>query len=197
MNTFDEGVTIEYGDVVHGDEEGYTAVITPGTEKIFGSQFRDIVINRSLPDEYGIDVVRLNGGDDAFVGATQAEFVDLGTGDDTAATGSGNDFVLGKEGADRITLGAGNDYGNGNRHNDIINGQDGNDVLLGGGGKDTLLGGSGRDWLNGGVDRDRMVGGGGNDTLIVDHKLIFQMVGPASTSCAATACPLILALTLI
>lgn len=106
-----------------------------------------------------IEVWRLGGGNDIFVGWFGTREVSLGGGNDWVADySSGNNDVFNGDGGDDALYGLAGD--------DSLVGGAGTDILIGGDGFDTLVGGAGFDWMQGGAGADRFVFGAVSDTVV-------------------------------
>ena len=129
-----------------------TSVIPSGTS--YGPNRNLSVVNfGSHTATSGDDVINGTDGLDNWIGKT-------------IETGAGNDTVTGTSNADKINLGTGNDMGVGHDGNDFLIGGSGNDNLSGSAGADVLQGDSGNDTLDGGTENDKLSGGSGNDSLL-------------------------------
>ena len=117
------------------------------------------VVNDTISDTSGDDILYVDGSDDVFYG------------------GGGSDTIYSGSGADKLYGGDGNDHLNGGSGNDKLYGDDGNDHLNGGDGDDELDGGKGDDKLDGGSGNNSLKGGLGKDTYYVSALLYDSSVG--------------------
>lgn len=112
-------------------------------------------------------VTNLGGGNDKYVGSTDADRINGGAGSDYLRSSLGNDRVDGGPGTDLIRGNPGVDILEGGADADFIRGGDQSDRRIDGGeGDDFLMGNNGNDHMLGGNGRDRILGGGDNDTII-------------------------------
>jgi hypothetical protein len=138
-----------------------------------------------------IDVYKIDGSDDIFIGDSNTTLTDDGSGcqDEGAdtfscanvdalrfVTGGANDQVsdnngVGDDPADvpmTVDLGEGNDFSWGGPRADNLLGGPGNDTLNGNAGNDTLDGGFGADYLDGGTDGDLVTYASRTEAIGVD-----------------------------
>ncbi len=115
----------------------------------------------------GIDNVDGDAGIDtlAFVNATAAVSLDLGTGQGSGGTVQNVENIIGSVFDDILAGDANDNILMGLDGADLLSGGAGNDILIGGAGADTLIGGDGDDVLVGGEGADVLDGGAGTDSV--------------------------------
>jgi len=122
-----------------------------GLDRILGGDDSDTLKLRYFADEFTVELIDGQGGQNYIEGWQYANTLDFRN-----TTLLGFAAIIGGAEADTI---------HGSQDHDELQGREGNDVLTGGGGHDDLYGQEGDDYIEGGAGDDELNGGSGLDTM--------------------------------
>lgn len=157
-------------DLLNIEDPDQVTLMSYAVRDVTGSTGRDVVINPSNSphpenDQFPLSV-RLDGGNDLYIGGAEDEDIQGEDGDDILRGGLGNDLLSG----DSFQPGGG-------QGNDALFGEEGDDALFADGGNDSFDGGTGEDFLGYIDDRFDM----GLDADLATGRITGQFLGQAYT----------------